>query len=67
MDKCRHLGYCSLIGAKSSSFEKRKKKKMRKVEIRRHYGLYEVYVDGVKIETFTMLYMAKAFASKVGA
>jgi hypothetical protein len=66
MDKCRHLGYCSLIGAKSSSSEKRKKK-MRKVEIRRHYGLYEVYVDGVKIETFTMLYMAKAFASKVGA
>jgi hypothetical protein len=25
MDKSRHLGYCSLIGAKGSSFEKRKK------------------------------------------
>jgi len=26
MDKGRHLGYCSLIGAKGSSSEKRKKK-----------------------------------------
>jgi hypothetical protein len=25
MDKCRHLGYCSLIEVKGSSFEKRKK------------------------------------------
>ena len=66
MDKGRHLGYSSLIGAKGSSFEKRKKK-MPQVEIRRHYGLYIVYVDGVKVETFTMLYMAKEFVAKVGA
>jgi len=29
MDKGRHLGYCSLIGAKGSSSEKRKKKMTR--------------------------------------
>lgn len=66
MDKSRHLGYCSLIGVKGSSSEKRKKK-MAQVEIRRHYGLYIVYVDGVKVETFTMLYMAKEFVAKVSA
>lgn len=40
---------------------------MKKVEIRRFYGLFEVYVDDTLVETFAMLYMAKEFAAKVGA
>lgn len=41
--------------------------KMKQVEIRRVYGLYEVYVDGVFINRFSMLYAAKEYVAKVGA
>lgn len=40
---------------------------MAQVEIRRFYGLFEVYVDGVLIETFSALWAAKEYAAKVGA
>ena len=40
---------------------------MKQIEIRRVYGLYEVYVDGVFAERFTMLYSAKEYVAKVGA
>ena len=40
---------------------------MAKVEIRRVYGLYEVYVDDIFYERFSMLYVAKEFAAKWSA
>ena len=40
---------------------------MKQVEIRRVYGLYEVFVDGFFVKQFTMLYAAKEYAAKVGA
>jgi hypothetical protein len=40
---------------------------MKEVEIRRVYGLYEVFVDGVFVKRFTMLYAAKEFVTKVAA
>lgn len=40
---------------------------MNKVEIRRVYGLYDVYVDGVFAQRFVTLYSAKEFVAKVGA
>lgn len=40
---------------------------MNKVEIRRVYGIWEVYVDGVFVRQFVTLYSAKEFVAKVGA
>jgi hypothetical protein len=51
MDKGRHLGYCSLIGAKGSSSEKRKKKmttvetaKMIRAELKATFPTYKFSV-----------------------
>lgn len=62
MDRVLNTG----IGAKRSSSKKRKKK-MAKVEIRRFYGLFEVYVDGVLVETFVALWAAKEYVAKLVA
>lgn len=36
-------------------------------EIRRFYGVYEVYVDGVFVESFCALWAAKEYVAKLGA
>lgn len=38
-----------------------------KTEIRRVYGLYEVYVDGVFAKQFIMLYSAKEYVAAIEA
>ena len=57
----------SLIGAKNSNSKKRKKEMTTKYEIRRNYGLFEVYANDVLVETFVALYAAKEYIAKVGA
>lgn len=40
--------------------------KISKIEIRRFYGVYEVYVDDVLIQSFCALWAAKEFVTKLG-
>ena len=37
------------------------------IEIRRYYGLFQVYVNDELVETFPMLYAAKEYVAKLGA